>query len=193
MPTEKCVMEVIKACSPTHEVETAHDKVAFAVHATFLAAGYVLRATGPTAEDDAAIEDHYVLAYTTTQKGSPGEVTLKCRILYDKLIVSASADCKIIPLRLTIDVGDYVADGGKKDGARNDYESMYKSFKKLVNMVDIQLLTMMRINFSQLTEKGIETSRYIQEMRKPSRKGTRLIWTTSKTQSEALTIVECLY
>lgn len=45
--TEQSVMGVIRAARPTFR--NAHDKVAFSVHASFLASGFVLHATGPSA------------------------------------------------------------------------------------------------------------------------------------------------
>lgn len=46
-------MAVIRATRPSFR--NKHDKVAFAVHATFLASGYVLTASGPTAYEDDAL------------------------------------------------------------------------------------------------------------------------------------------
>lgn len=48
MANDKSVMAVIRAARPTFRNES--DKLAFAVHASFLAAGNVLNATGPTAD-----------------------------------------------------------------------------------------------------------------------------------------------
>jgi hypothetical protein len=51
--TEQSVMGVIRAARPTFR--NAHDKVAFAIHASFLASGFVLHATGPSAFTDDAL------------------------------------------------------------------------------------------------------------------------------------------
>lgn len=48
--TEQSVMGVIRAARPSFR--NSHDKVAFAVHASFLASGFLLHATGPSAFSD---------------------------------------------------------------------------------------------------------------------------------------------
>lgn len=53
MATENSVMAVIRASRPSFR--NPHDKVAFAIHASFLAAGYVLRATGAPAFSETAL------------------------------------------------------------------------------------------------------------------------------------------
>lgn len=53
MATEQSVMAVIRAARP--QFRTGADKAAFAVHAAFAAAGYVLHATGPAAFADDAL------------------------------------------------------------------------------------------------------------------------------------------
>lgn len=50
MSNDKSVMAVIRAARPTFRND--FDKLAFAVHATFLASGHVLTATGPSADTD---------------------------------------------------------------------------------------------------------------------------------------------
>lgn len=52
MANEKTVMAVIRAARPSFR--NNHDKIAFAVHASFLASGYILTATGPAAFSDTA-------------------------------------------------------------------------------------------------------------------------------------------
>lgn len=53
MVNQKSVMAVIRAARPSFR--NNHDKIAFAVHASFLAAGYVLTATGPPAFSENAL------------------------------------------------------------------------------------------------------------------------------------------
>nr|GMC93750.1 probable proteasome inhibitor [Ipomoea batatas] len=50
MATDKTVMMIIRASRPTFR--NPYDKVAFAVHASFVASGFVLLATGPSAFAD---------------------------------------------------------------------------------------------------------------------------------------------
>ena len=52
MATEQSILAVIRAARP--QLRTAFDKAAYAVHASFVATGYVLHATGaPAFTDDA--------------------------------------------------------------------------------------------------------------------------------------------
>ncbi|PHU07027.1 putative proteasome inhibitor [Capsicum chinense] len=53
MANQQSVIAVIRAARPTFR--NAHDKAAFAVHAAFLASGFVLHATGPSASVDDAL------------------------------------------------------------------------------------------------------------------------------------------
>jgi len=53
MANDKTVMAIIRAARPSFR--NNHDKIAFAVHASFLASGYVLTATGPAAFSDTAL------------------------------------------------------------------------------------------------------------------------------------------
>lgn len=50
---EQSVMGVIRAARPTFR--NAHDKVAFVIHSSFLASGFTLHATGPSAFTDDAL------------------------------------------------------------------------------------------------------------------------------------------
>jgi proteasome inhibitor subunit 1 (PI31) len=54
MANEKTgIMAIIRAARPSFR--NNHDKIAFAVHASFLASGYVLTATGPAAFSETAL------------------------------------------------------------------------------------------------------------------------------------------
>lgn len=53
MATEQSILAVIRAARP--QFRTAFDKAAYAVHASFAAAGYILHATGPSAFADDAL------------------------------------------------------------------------------------------------------------------------------------------
>jgi hypothetical protein len=50
MSSEQAAMAVLRASRPTFR--NAHDKVAFAVHSAFLAAGFSLLAVGPATNSD---------------------------------------------------------------------------------------------------------------------------------------------
>lgn len=67
MATDKSVMAVIRASRPSFR--NNYDKVAFAVHASFLASGFVLTATGPPAFSDSSLSssstgNHYPLLHS---------------------------------------------------------------------------------------------------------------------------------
>lgn len=61
MATEKSVLGVIRASRPSFR--NPHDKVAFAIHASFLASGFVLNATGPPAFSDNALSSSSTGSY----------------------------------------------------------------------------------------------------------------------------------
>lgn len=149
MATEKSVMAVIRASRPNFR--NNHDKVAFAVHASFLAAGFVLTATGPPAfADDSLssssstdevgidhwneVEDEYAFLYVNPDKGNK-KVLVKCLVMGDKLMVDALSDGASEPVHLDIDVGEYVA-----ENAGNDYNSQYKDAGKLVSSLGSDIL-----------------------------------------------------
>lgn len=55
MATDKSVLAVIRAARPTFRNQ--NDKIAFVVHSSFLASGYILTATGPLALSDTALSN----------------------------------------------------------------------------------------------------------------------------------------
>ncbi|XAR67670.1 hypothetical protein NMG60_11002518 [Bertholletia excelsa] len=148
MANEQSVLAVIRATRPSFR--NAHDKVAFAVHAAFLASGYVLHATGPPAFSDTAFsststdevgidnwnefEDDYAFLYSNPEKGSK-KVLVKCLAMNEKLLVDAIRDGGAQPAHVELSVDDY----DKENGGTN-YGSQYKDLEKLVNSVDKEIL-----------------------------------------------------
>ncbi|CAK9137616.1 unnamed protein product [Ilex paraguariensis] len=144
---EQSVLAVIRASRPSFR--NAHDKVTFVVHASFLATGYVLNATGPTAFNDDALtstssdevgieqwnefEDSYAFVYSKPEKGS--KVLVKCLAMNDKLLVDALSEGSSDPVHLEINVGNY--DGG--NGGTN-YSLQFKDLGKLVSIVDKEIV-----------------------------------------------------
>ncbi|GFY82257.1 proteasome inhibitor-like protein [Actinidia rufa] len=154
MVDDNAVMGVIRSSRPSFR--NAHDKVAFAVHASFLASGYSLLATGPPAfandalssssTDEVGIDnwnesgDDYAFLYSNSKK-----VLVKCLAMNDKLLVDALGDGDSKPLYLeikvyiklilTISVEDYVTEHD------TDYSSKYKNFSKLVSIIDGEILS----------------------------------------------------
>uniref|UniRef100_A0A2P2JBF2 Uncharacterized protein MANES_09G098300 n=1 Tax=Rhizophora mucronata TaxID=61149 RepID=A0A2P2JBF2_RHIMU len=149
MANEKSVMAVIRAARPT--LRNDHDKVAFAVHASSLAAGYLLVATGPDAFSDTALsssstdevgiehwnelEDEYAFLYVNPEKGSK-KVLVKCLKMNDKLLLDALADGASEPVHLEIDVNDYVGDNGG-----SNYSAQFKNLDKLVKNLNKEVLS----------------------------------------------------
>ncbi|KAL5550231.1 hypothetical protein UlMin_000407 [Ulmus minor] len=149
MVNEKSVMAVIRAARPSFR--NNHDKVAFALHASFLASGYILTATGSPASADNALSatstdevgidhwnelDEYAFVYINPEKGSK-KVLVKALALNEKLIVTALADGGSELLHLEINVGDYV--DGEQGG--NNYSTQFKNLDKLVKSVDKEILS----------------------------------------------------
>ncbi|GMY14457.1 probable proteasome inhibitor isoform X1 [Fagus crenata] len=152
MANDKSVMAVIRSARPSFR--NKYDKVAFAVHATFLASGYVLTATGPPAfannvltspsTEEVSIdhwnelEDEYGFVYTNPEKDSK-KVLVKCLVMNDKFLIDALADGvpdDFEPIHVEINPDDYVGE----DGGTN-FSTQYKNLDGLVKTLDTQLLS----------------------------------------------------
>ncbi|XP_057970476.1 probable proteasome inhibitor [Malania oleifera] len=152
---EKTVMTLIRASRPSFRND--HDKIAFAVHATFLASGYVLTATGTPAFSNSALSstssdevgiDHwnqqdgeYAFVYTNPEKDSK-KVLLKCIVMNNKLLVDALCEGGSEPVHLEINVEDYV---GENNGP--NYATQFKNLDKLVKSLQKEIFSKMH-NFS---------------------------------------------
>ncbi|CAI9118243.1 OLC1v1019780C1 [Oldenlandia corymbosa var. corymbosa] len=135
-PTWQSVMAVIRAARPSFR--NVYDKLAFTVHSTFFASGFVLRATGPDAVSmyhihaihpanghfEAGIDKwnqldaNYAFVYAT--KSDVSEIVVKCFALDGKLHIDALREgFHLNPdaiARMEINVADYFPDeinGGK--------------------------------------------------------------------------------
>ncbi|KAI9079594.1 hypothetical protein K1719_038421 [Acacia pycnantha] len=149
MASDKSVMAVIRAARPTFR--NKFDRIAFAVHASFLASGYVLTATGPQAVSDSALsnpstdevsvdhwnelDDEYAFVYANPGKGSK-KVLVKCLVMNDKFLVDALSEGSSEPVHLEIDVGDYAGDNGS-----SNYSDQFKNFDKLVKSLDKEVFS----------------------------------------------------
>ncbi|XP_042481558.1 probable proteasome inhibitor isoform X20 [Macadamia integrifolia] len=151
MATADSVLALIRAYRPSFR--NPHDKIAFAVHASFLASGYVLTATGPPAFSDTALsspstdevgmegwnatDDAYAFLYRKEEFGAKKSVLVKCLPMGDKLIVDAlvvgGGEGK--PVHLEIDVNKY--DGGREN---TDYSDMYNNCGELVSRLNSGIL-----------------------------------------------------
>ncbi|KAK9690147.1 hypothetical protein RND81_09G107800 [Saponaria officinalis] len=149
MVTEKSVMTVIRASRPSFR--NNHDKVAFVVHASFLATGFVLTATGAPAFADNSlssstsdevgiegwneVEDEYAFVYANPEKGNK-KVLVKCSVLGDKLMLDALSDGASELVHLEINVDEFVAETGA-----SDYNAQYKNLGKLVRSLESEVLS----------------------------------------------------
>ncbi|CAH2064190.1 unnamed protein product [Thlaspi arvense] len=148
MTNSTAVMATIKSARPTFR--NNHDKVAFAVHASFLASGFDLTATGrPAFANDALsssptqevgidgwneFDGEYAFVYTNPAKGSK-KVLVKCLAIDDKLLVDALADGETEPPHLEIVVGKYA-----DEPREGNYAAQYKDFGKLVASLKTEIL-----------------------------------------------------
>ncbi|OVA17754.1 Fbxo7/PI31 domain [Macleaya cordata] len=154
MASEEAVMAVIRASRPTFR--NPHDKVAFAVHAVFLASGYSLTATGPPAFSDTVLssppsgevgidgwnqtEDCYGFVYSKNDQDSKNTVLVKCLVMGDHLVIDAisSKTQDKEPISVQINVKDY--DGA--NGSTN-FADQYKNFAKLVTTLNSGIVSKM--------------------------------------------------
>ncbi|KAF5182570.1 proteasome inhibitor-like protein [Thalictrum thalictroides] len=151
MATEEAIMAVIKASRPSFR--NPHDKIAFSLHATFLASGYSLVATGVPAFSDNVFssppqeeveidgwnetDDGYGFVYTKKEKGLKNTVVVKCLVMGDNLLIDAlstkTQDKE--PFSLQINVISY--DG---DNESTNLANRYKDFTKLVKTFKSDIL-----------------------------------------------------
>ncbi|KAK2657750.1 hypothetical protein Ddye_010802 [Dipteronia dyeriana] len=128
MATDRSVMALIRALKPSFRND--HDRVAFAVHAFFLASGHVSIATGSAACSDTALaspstdevgidhwnelDDNYAFVYINPENASK-KVLVKCLVMNNKLLVDALANGASEPVHLEIEYGFVVSLFGCND------------------------------------------------------------------------------
>ncbi|KAH7553759.1 hypothetical protein ACOSP7_029390 [Xanthoceras sorbifolium] len=167
MASDKSVMALIRALKPSFRND--HDKVAFAVHASFLATGHVLTATGSAACSDTALsspstdevgidhwnelDDNYAFVYVNPENDSK-KVLVKCLVMNNKLLVDALAQGASEPVHLEIDVGDYV---GEQGGA--NYSAQFKNLEKLVKSLDTEILAKLHGSSKPFSSETSEAAR----------------------------------
>ncbi|TKW35194.1 hypothetical protein SEVIR_2G356100v4 [Setaria viridis] len=149
MVTDAAAMAVVRAARPA--LRGAHDGVAFAAHAAFLAAGYSLCAVGPDALTDPppsgdeevgidgwnSMENCYAFLYSKEEKGKKKRVLVKCLVIGELLAVDVldlEAQDKG-PYNIQINVKDFFS----KEQPKN-YGDMYKNFAGLTETVNSNVL-----------------------------------------------------
>ncbi|XP_077251227.1 putative proteasome inhibitor [Tasmannia lanceolata] len=170
MATENSVMAVIRASRPSFR--NPHDEIAFATHASFLAAGYIPTAVGNLAFSDNALsssgqeevgiegwndlDDCYGFVYTKTDNGLKKSVLMKCLVMGDDILIDVlpSGDEQKEPINLQINVNDYVSNDS---GSSTNYVDMYKNFKGLVDCLNFGILA--KLERTPKVEKLNTTSR----------------------------------
>ncbi|XP_010504185.1 PREDICTED: probable proteasome inhibitor [Camelina sativa] len=144
MANSETVMAMIRLARPPFR--NNHDKVAFAIHASFISSGYILTATGRPAfaddalsssssssQDDVGIdgwnefEGEYAFVYANPKKGSK-KILVKCLAIDEKLVVDAIADGGAEPAHLEIKVEDYAQESNE-----GNYAAQFKNLDKLVS------------------------------------------------------------
>ncbi|CAA0386249.1 unnamed protein product [Arabidopsis thaliana] len=148
MANSQTVMAMIRLARPPFR--NNHDKVAFAIHSSFVASGYILTATGRPAFADEALssssqndvgiegwnefEGEYAFVYANPKKGSK-KILVKCLAMDDKLLVDAIADGGADPAHLEIKVGDYAEESNE-----GDYSAQFKNLDKLVTDLQSEII-----------------------------------------------------
>ncbi|KAL8102295.1 hypothetical protein AgCh_026976 [Apium graveolens] len=146
--TEQGVIAVIRASRPTFR--GAHDKIAFTIHSSFLAAGFVLTAAGTSAFSDDALtsastdevgiegwnqfDDNYAFVYLTPDKGSK-KILVKCLAMNDMMLVDVLKIGDEEPLHLEINVNNYTVENGG-----SNYSTQFKNLGELVTSVNNGIL-----------------------------------------------------
>ncbi|CAI0438562.1 unnamed protein product [Linum tenue] len=154
MATEKSVVGVIRAARPTFR--NNQDKIAFVVHASFHAAGYLLTATGipalsesalsSTSSDEVGIDNwnevdgEYGFVYVNPENLGK-RVLVKCLAMNDQLVVSAllvdaGSNSGADPVHMEISVNNYVGENGA-----SNYSEQFKKLDKLISSINTEVLS----------------------------------------------------
>lgn len=152
MATDSAVLGVIRASRPSFR--NSHDSLAFVIHASFLATGYSLTATGSQAASPSSpslgneevgiegwneMDDAYAFCYTRSHDGVIKSVIVKALIMEDKLVVDAAPMGKDNPepYNLIINVYDYTT----KSTASKNYAGHYKNLPALIQEINSSILS----------------------------------------------------
>ncbi|KAJ6849347.1 putative proteasome inhibitor isoform X1 [Iris pallida] len=166
MATEDSLMAVIRASRPSFR--SPSDKVAFAVHAAFMAAGYSLVATGrnafaddlPSDGEEVGIEgwneldDNYGFVYSKSENGSKKSVLVKCLAIGDALVVDVlnMKEENKEPLHLQINVKDHTVDG------TSNYREMFKNLRGFLESVNAVFKQLEPVVQTTSPSSGADTS-----------------------------------
>ncbi|KAL1195886.1 putative proteasome inhibitor [Cardamine amara subsp. amara] len=149
MANSQTVMAMVRLARPPFR--NNHDKLAFAIHASFISSGFILTATGrPAFADDALyssstnnevgiegwneFDGEYAFVYANPKKGSK-KILVKCLVMNDKLLVDAVAHGGEEPAHLEIEVGKYA-----EESLEGNYTAQFKNLDKLVTDFQSEIL-----------------------------------------------------
>uniref|UniRef100_A0ACD5XM74 Uncharacterized protein n=1 Tax=Avena sativa TaxID=4498 RepID=A0ACD5XM74_AVESA len=148
MVTDAAAMAVVKAARPA--VRGAHDGLAFAANAAFLAAGYSLCAVGPaaltdpppTADEEVGIDgwncmdNCYAFLYSKEVEGKKKHILMKCLVVDDFLAIDVlDLEAHKEPWNVQINVKDFFVEEQLKN-----YKDMYKNFTGFIDTLNSSLL-----------------------------------------------------
>ncbi|KQK15844.1 probable proteasome inhibitor [Brachypodium distachyon] len=168
MVTDAAAMAVVKAARPAFR--GAHDGVAFAANAAFLAAGYSLCAVGPAALTDPpptgveevgidgwnSMENCYAFLYSKEEKGEKKRILMKCLVIGEFLaidVLDLEAQHKE-PCDVQINVKDFFSEEQPKN-----YKDMYKNFTGFIDTLNSSLLVKLDGKDADAAQKpGVESS-----------------------------------
>lgn len=166
MATEGGVRSVIRAARP--QLRSAHDRVAFAVHAIFQSIGYSLIAAGSRVTPDLPVGDQEVEevgiegwndmegAYAFQYSGAGQEglckfVLVKCISVEDKLVVAVTDENDKEAIQFEVRVEDYVT---ASEGM--NYGQLYKNLNELVEKVNSSILSKLSCQKDQASSSSKE-------------------------------------
>ncbi|KAL5197500.1 hypothetical protein ABZP36_001012 [Zizania latifolia] len=149
MVTDAAAMAVVKAARLAFR--GAHDGMAFAANAAFLAAGYSLCAVGPAALTDPppsgeeevgidgwnSMENCYAFLYVKEEKGKKKRVLGKCLVIGNILAIDVldRESQNKGPYNIQINVKDFFSEEWPKN-----YGDMYKNFAGLIETMNSNVL-----------------------------------------------------
>ncbi|KAH9556624.1 hypothetical protein CY35_07G039500 [Sphagnum magellanicum] len=148
MTTPGAVLGVIRAARP--QLQNAMERVVFAVHGTFLAAGYSLVATGSNANSSSGsgeetevgidgwneMDGAYAFRYAGNELGLSKSVTVKCLAMGDSLLIDAVSFDVDTPVNLELKPREFAVDGGA-----TNYAEQYTNLPGLVDRVHSSILS----------------------------------------------------
>ncbi|KAL6526745.1 hypothetical protein OROGR_015835 [Orobanche gracilis] len=146
-------------------------KIAFTVHSSFLAAGYILTAAGTSAFSDSVLtssftdevgtdgwdqfDDNYAFVYSTPDNGSK-KISVKCLAINDTLLVHVLKNGDKEPLHLKINVNNYIAENGS-----SNYGTQFKDLGELLTSINGILGKLSAASASTLKTAKLSVNNYI--------------------------------